>query len=141
MKGKSWIRISDDLEKQLKDFDELNTFLESLFYCLFCHINEPILLLGPSGYKTFLSKLLLPKNSAVINLNNETSLNQLLGSITLTNTLNAKFFYLNKILEISHKKDCIKEMSEYIKYIPIKITNEEELEKRNGRRNEENGRI
>lgn len=129
MKGDSGIRISKEIENNLRDFDELNSFLESLFYCLFCHINEPILLLGPSGYKAFLSKFLLPNNSAFINLYNETSLTQLLGSITLTNTLNAKYFYLNKILEICHKKNCIKELSEYIKYIPIKITNEEEIKK------------
>lgn len=47
MKGDSGIRISKEIENNLRDFDELNSFLESLFYCLFCHINEPILLLGP----------------------------------------------------------------------------------------------
>ena len=129
IKGKNGIKISKIIENKLNGFDELKTFLDSLFYCLFCDINEHLLFLGPSSYKTFLSRLLLPNNSSVINLYNETSLTQLLGSITLTNSKNAKYYYLSKILEICHQKDDIKELSKNIEYIPIKITNEEELEK------------
>ena len=123
------IKVSEFIGNKLKDFDELSSFLESLFYCLFSDKNEPLLLLGPTGYKSFLCKILLPNNSSVINLYNETSLSQLLGSITLTDSLNSKYFYLSKILEICQKSDEIEKLSENISYIPIRITNEEELEK------------
>ena len=84
-------KYSKIIENKLNGSNKLKTFLISLFYCLFCDINEHLLFFGPFSNKTFLSRLLLPYNSFVINLYNETSLTKLLGSITLTTSLNAKY--------------------------------------------------
>ena len=46
---------------------ELPSLLESLFYLLFCHSNEPLLLAGQSSFKTYLAKKILI-NPPIINL-------------------------------------------------------------------------
>lgn len=53
IKGECGILISSSIESIINS--ELPTLLESLFYILFCHENEPLLLVGPSGFKTYLA--------------------------------------------------------------------------------------
>ena len=128
MKGECGILIPPNLESIINS--ELPTLLESLFYILFCHENEPLILVGPSGFKTYLAQNILT-NSPIINLYQETSISQLLGSITLTNTKKAKSFYLRKILEICHinKEDEEKSYLNYLDYIEVINKTDEEIEK------------
>ena len=70
MKGEFGKRFTPEIE--LPD-NEFNSFYESLFFANFSDVREPLLICGPSGYKTFLSKI-ISKNSNVINLYPETSL-------------------------------------------------------------------
>ena len=125
-KGKSAILIPKYIESIIND--ELQSLLESLFYILFCHPNEPLLLVGPSGFKTYLAKSILT-NPPIINLYQETSISQLLGSISLTNSKKAKAFYLRKILEICHKTELEETFLEYLDYIEVTNKTEEEIEK------------
>ena len=93
--------------------NELPSLLESLFYVLFFDSNEPLLLVGPSSYKTYLSKLIL-MNPPIINLYQETSITQLLGSVTITNSKKTKYFFLQNILEICHKTELKEGYSKYL---------------------------
>ena len=53
IKGKNGIKISKIIENKLNGFDNLKAFLESLFYCLLCDINEHLLFLGLLVIKHF----------------------------------------------------------------------------------------
>ena len=86
MKGEFGKRFIPETELPDKEF---NSFYESLFFANFSDVREPLLICGPSGYKTFLSKI-ISKNDNVINLYPETSLSQLLGSTHIRDNLNAK---------------------------------------------------
>ena len=106
--GKRFIPETDLPDK------EFNSFYESLFYANFSDIREPLLICGPSGYKTFLSKI-ISKN--VINLYPETSLSELLGSTHIRDNLNAKKYYLKEILSICGRgKDYKKEEKNLTQY-------------------------
>ena len=99
-KGKCGKRIcKEDINEDINRQAELNSFLDSFFYASFADPKEPLLLFGPSGYKSFLaSKITHGRKS--INLYSETSLSQLLGTTCIRKTLNAKKYYLKEILSI-----------------------------------------
>ena len=84
--------------------NEFNSFYESLFYSNFSDYKEPLLIYGPSGYKTFLAKKLC-SNPNPINLYPETSLSQLLGSTHIRDSFNAKKYYLKEICLICGEND------------------------------------
>ena len=77
----------------------LNTLLNDYLKISLSSKKEPILLEGPSSYKTFLSKLFLD-NSKTINLNQESSIPQLLGNGAFFTDKEAKIFYLRLIVNI-----------------------------------------
>jgi len=77
----------------------LNTLLNDYLKIALSSKKEPILLEGPSSYKTFLSKLFLD-NSKTINLNQESSIPQLLGNGAFFTDKEAKIFYLRLIVNI-----------------------------------------
>ena len=98
-KGNCGIKIPD----RYKSISyELKSLWESIFYTLFCHFKEPILYCGESGNKTFLAQKTMPEAN-VLNINKDTTINTLLGSITLTNSLTARQYYLELILKICGK--------------------------------------
>ena len=114
MKGNCGKRIFDNIEKVNEN---LSSFLDSLFYANFVDIREPILIYGPSGYKTELAKA-ISFDSQIIHLYPETSLSQLLGSTHIRDNNSAKKYYLKEILSICKKKSCYREMEIYLeKYI------------------------
>lgn len=91
----------------------LNTLLNDYLKISLSSKKEPILLEGPSSYKTFLSKLFLD-NSKTINLNQESSIPQLLGNGAFFTDKEAKIFYLRLIINIckSNKySDCLKKLN------------------------------
>ena len=89
----------------------LPSLYNELFQILLAHDEEPILIIGESGYKTYLAQLLLP-DIKPIQLNSETSIGQLLGSTIFLSDSEVKAFYLKQIYNI---------LDEPIKDIKIKM--------------------
>ena len=79
----------------------LPSVLNALFKILITSDDEPILISGPSSYKTFLAKLLFVHGkSEVISLISESTISQLIGSATLLSSEKSKNYYLQQIYEI-----------------------------------------
>ena len=82
-----------------KEIFRLPSLYNELFQILLAHEEEPILIIGESGYKTYLSQLLLP-DIKPIQLNSETNIGQLLGSTIFLSDSEVKIFYLKQIYNI-----------------------------------------
>lgn len=80
----------------IKDLEKFPSFSNDFFKILLSEKEEPILLVGPTGYKTFLSQLIL-KDTIPAAVNQETTIEQLLGSTTFLSKTEAKLFYLKNI--------------------------------------------
>ena len=89
-------------EKEIyKKLNGLPSILNALLKILIASDDEPILISGPSSFKTFLAKLLFHNGkSDVISLNSESTISQLIGSATLLTSEKAKNYYLMQIYEI-----------------------------------------
>ena len=87
---------NDKLNIEQKPNFHLTSLLESLFQIMLSSDDEPILLIGPSGYKTFLAKIIL-SNAKIITLNQESSIEQLLGSSSIFSKTDKNYFYLRLI--------------------------------------------
>ena len=74
----------------------LTSLIETLFQIMLSSDDEPILLIGPSGYKTFLAKIIL-SNAKIITLNQDSSFEQLLGSSSIFSETDINYFYLRLI--------------------------------------------
>jgi len=83
--------------------NKVSSLLNTLFDCLLCADTEPILLIGPSGYKTYLVQLLI-NDVKIITLNEESSIDALLGSTGFFNLEEVKSFYLSIICDICLKQ-------------------------------------
>lgn len=92
--------------------EELPSFLNCLFFTLFVDFKECLLFCGPSGHKTFIAKKISSKDTPILNLYQETSISQLLGSVILTNNFKAKEFYLEEILKICYSTSKLKEFKQ-----------------------------
>ena len=77
----------------------LPSLYNELFQILLAHDEEPILIIGESGYKTYLAQLLLP-DIKPIQLNSETTIGQLLGSTIFLSDSEVNVFYLRQIYNI-----------------------------------------
>ena len=99
-KGKCGISL-----KYIQFFNKNNTIFRlpslfnDLFLILLAHDEEPILIIGESGYKTYLAQLILP-DIKPIQLNSETTISQLLGSTIFLSDTEVKGFYLKQIYNI-----------------------------------------
>ena len=82
-----------------KNYFHLPSLYNELFQILLAHDEEPILIIGESGYKTYLAQLLLPDIKS-IQLNSETTIGQLLGSTIFLTDSEVKIFYLKQIYNI-----------------------------------------
>ena len=102
------------LDKPLEDKIELSSLYETLFYVLFSHYKEPLLLCGPSGYKSKLAKDISP-NACIINFYPEISNAQLIGSTSLVANYQAKEYYLEQICKICKKEEKLKDLKEDLK--------------------------
>ena len=103
-KGKCRINVDSILtkndKKNILDYNKLGSFLESFFLSKLALNDEPLLILGDSGYKTYLAEKLLNNKSTIINLNPQTKLNYLLGSSIFFSKKEAGEFYLKNFLNI-----------------------------------------
>ena len=98
-KGKCGISLeSIEISKDNKIFN-LPSLYNELFQVLLAHSEEPILIIGESGYKTYLAQLILKKIKP-IQLNAETTIGQLLGSTIVLSDSEVKAFYLKQINNI-----------------------------------------
>ena len=92
-KGKCGISL-----KYIQFFDKdkilfhLPSLYNELFQILLAHDEEPILIIGEPGYKTYLSQLIL-SDIKPIQLNSETTIGQLLGSTIFLSDTEVKAFY------------------------------------------------
>ena len=92
---------------------KLTSLLEDLFQISLASDKEPILLLGPSGYKTFLAQKFLP-NAKTIALNQESTVEQLLGSASFFTKSDVKEFYL-RLITLICRNNKFKELREKLK--------------------------
>ena len=81
------------LDKSIEDNIGWSSLYETRFYILFSHYKEPLLLCGPSRYKSKLAKDISPK-AYVINFYPEISNVQLKGNVFLMANYQAKEYYL-----------------------------------------------
>jgi len=72
---------------------------------------EPLLLLGNTNYKTYLTKLISINRQTIVNVYQDTKLNQLLGKPIFLNKNEATFF-LNQIINIFF--DSLNKYNQYI---------------------------
>ena len=104
------------LDFNIKDNIDLSSFYESIFYILFSHYKEPLLLCGPSGYKSKLAKDISP-GASVINFYPEISNSHLIGHTSLVVNYLAKEYYIEQICKICKRDDAFidlkKELKEY----------------------------
>jgi len=122
-KGKSGIEIGNEYE----GLECLNSLMETVYYAKFAHFKEPINFCGPSSYKTFLAKK-FAIGAPVLNLYPETSIGQLLGSVSLVNNIDAKLYFLEEILKICGAEEKTPEFKEKIqKYFEEKKKEERAL--------------
>ena len=100
MKGECGISLQSlhSFDKIKKNF-RLPSLYNELFNILLALDEEPILIIGESGYKTYLAQLIL-KDSKPIQLNAETTIGQLLGTTIFLSDSEAKIFYLKQIYNI-----------------------------------------
>jgi len=92
----------------------LPSVLNALFKILITSDDEPILISGPSSFKTFLVKLIFYNSKCeVIPLNSESTNSELIGSVILLTPEKAKNYYLMKIYEILQ----INNIENYLKYL------------------------
>ena len=81
------------------DLNIFSSFSNDFFKILLSDKEEPMLLTGPTGYKTFLSQLIL-KDTTPVTVNQESTVEQLLGNSTFLSKSEAKLFYLKNICNI-----------------------------------------
>ena len=102
------------LDKLIEDKIELSSLYETLFYILFSHYKEPLLLCGPSGYKSKLAKDISP-DACIINFYPEISNAQLIGNVSLVVNYQAKEYYLEQICRICKKEGELRELKKDLK--------------------------
>ncbi|OHT04875.1 hypothetical protein TRFO_27550 [Tritrichomonas foetus] len=89
----------------------LKSLWNAVFQVSLSDEREPILLMGNSGFKTFLASL-FKYDAQIIALNQETSVAQLLGSSGFFTTSEAKLFYLKNLCHICQKTEFIPELQQ-----------------------------
>ena len=100
-KNKSIIQFyNSEIGNSFNFLNKIPSLLNTLFNCLLCSDTEPILLIGPTGYKTYLIKELLKKDVKIVTLNEESNIDALLGSTGFFTKEELKYFYLSLICDI-----------------------------------------
>ena len=103
------------IKKKYKDIQSLYSLLESIFQMKLTSYKEPILLIGPTCYKTFAAKIIL-ENATIVSLNRESTVLQLLGSPFFFSKSEHKDFCITQIYEIlglNNLKKKLKECKEW----------------------------
>ena len=88
-------------EKIFEELNNLPSILNAIFKMLLSSDDEPILISGPSSFKTYLARnFLIKSNIDIVSLNSEITMSQLIGSNIPFIKDDAKLFYLRAICEI-----------------------------------------
>jgi len=129
------LSFSDNEESLLKyerkakfeNLKKLPTFLNSLFKINLSSKNEPILLSGNTSYKKELSKQFL-QSASIISLNQEITINQLLGASSFLSKEDSKQFYLKEL------GNCLKlnNLPKYMNILKEWISKEKSEDKEGG---------
>ena len=83
--------------------EELPNYFNDFFKLKLTSSNEPILLTGPSSYKTYIAKYFIKSNDTTFNkihLNQKTTIEELLGCPRFLSQNSSKNFYQEKLLKI-----------------------------------------
>ena len=100
-KNKCEIYLAEKDENIFSGIDNLPSLLDGFFKMLISSEDEPILISGPSSFKTFLAQLLfLNSKYEIVSLNSETTLAQFIGSTILLSKEESKRYYLKQIYEL-----------------------------------------
>ena len=108
-KGELKIKL-EELKTIIKEQHEnkLPNYYDDYFKLKLSSKNEPIILMGPSSYKTHLTEFYINsetmRNPNLINLNQKTTIEELLGKPIFLSNIDAKNFYFNLLCQITHKK-------------------------------------
>ena len=124
-----------DKNKIFEEIMSLPSLYNAFFKVLLSNEDEPILLTGPSGFKSFLAKKILSQDD-IISLNQESSIEQLLGSPLFLTNIEAKKFYIYYICLICQSNnylDYIKELEKNENIVTDDLKNKinEEIKKKN----------
>ena len=112
-------------EKIYEELNNLPSILNALFKMILSSDDEPILISGPSSFKTYLAKnFLIKRNVEVVSLNSEITMSQLIGSNVPFIQEDAKLFYLRSIYEILR----ITNIESKLKYLEKFDENKEKIE-------------
>ena len=88
-------------DSSISQLEGLFTLLNAYFNILLSNKSEPLIISGPTSFKTFLSRLFLNEDVAdLVSLNQETSVAQLIGSSSFFTYNEAKKFYFNQLYKI-----------------------------------------
>lgn len=93
---KGSLTLESVIHNSLNVPEELQSFWQLYFEANLAHFAEPLLLVGPSGFKTFLAKMLLPLSPPVY-LHNDSTTSSLIGQIALLDKYQAKLFLLDSL--------------------------------------------
>ena len=102
-KGDIQVFLCKNDPKLFEKLNPLKSLLNGLFKLLITCDDEPILLSGPSSFKTYLAGLLFlnrDKKYQVVSLNSELTISQLIGSPTILTREKEKYYYLTQIYGI-----------------------------------------
>ena len=113
-------------EELYNELNNLPSILNAIFKMLLSSDDEPILISGPSSFKTYLAKnFLIKKNIDIVSLNSEITMSQLIGSNVPFIKDDAKLFYLRAIYEILR----INNIESKLKYLENFDKNKEKIKK------------
>ena len=100
-KNKCEIYLGEKEENIFLKINNLPSLLNGLFKILLSSEDEPILISGPSSFKTFLAELVFFNSKyEIFSLNSETTLAQFIGNTILLSKEESKRYYLKQIYEI-----------------------------------------
>ena len=100
------------MNKRILSYIKLKNFLNPLFNAIISSNEESLLFLGKTSCKTYLCETLLQENLEIINLNQETNVEQLLGGPIILSKNESLFFYLKYLCYICGKTNEINELFE-----------------------------
>ena len=120
-KGKCKIEVAyskmftSKIIKRMLSYINLQNFLNPLFNAIISSNDESLLFLGKTSCKTYLCKTLLQDNQEIINLNQETKVEQLLGGPLVLGKNESTFFYFKYLCYICGKSNNVNDLFEQYK--------------------------
>ncbi|OHT12744.1 hypothetical protein TRFO_17377 [Tritrichomonas foetus] len=88
---------------------QLQTFWQSLFETCITHPSEPLLFVGPSGFKTFLSHSISPL-SPIVHLHSDSTIPSLIGQISLLDKYQATMFLFDALHDFTGINQTIEDL-------------------------------